>query len=472
MREDIEKLLNIPRQRELKPFFDYLTEMKKISVFGMNRAHKNHTVASIKEPVFYVVTDTLECVKTVESLEAYGKRVVRFPEKEDTLFFKRSSSEGVYGRLFALEKILTGDFDVVVATPESVMTYTPKKESFLESVIRIEVDQDYDLELFVQKLLSSGYSRAEYADQKGVFAVRGDIVDVFIPSYEKPFRIEFFGETVEKIRLIDERDGVRSLTIIPVTDLLLTDGEKRKVVERLGKIKSKGLKSESESRLREIISDVVFVLDSGASDTRLNWAIPYASDFLGSVYDYLPQNTICVYDECRLLMDRTERLFKEHANRVVSLCEKGEVTPDHAGSVRSKNGLYYTGDRAVAFQQITTSNPLFEPTAVFSFKSTPISRYHLDRESLVGDTKAWKMNGYTVVLCCRDEDGAKTVADELIEHGIDAVCSKNVELDTTTCVPWDVKNGLIFHESGIVVIGTEELLRKKREKEQTQKKND
>ena len=162
-------------------------------------------------------------------------------------------------------------------------------------------------------------------------------------------------------------------------------------------------------------------------DTRANWAIPFATEFLGSIFDYLPSNTVCVYDECRLLFDRTERLFKEYENRVMNLTEKGEVTPNHVKSLRDKKKLYFTDGTTVAFQQITTMNPLFEPNAVFSFKSTPIARYHLDRESLVSDISSWKTNGYTVILCCRDLDGAKTVADELIECGINAVVSENVE---------------------------------------------
>lgn len=471
MREDILKALKKVENGELKPFFDYLTEMKKISVFGMNRANKIHAVASIKNPVIYVVTDTLEAVKTMEGLQAFGVRAVRFPEKEDTLFFKRSSNEGTYGRLNALYKILTQDFDVIVATPESIMTYTPRRDYFSDNLITLRVDEDYSFDDLIQKLTFLGYQRADYADQKGVFAVRGDIIDIFAPIEEKPYRIEFFGDTVEKIRKLDEREGERAITILPVNDLLLSDVEKRIVIERLGKISQKGLSTDSAARQQEIISDVVFALSSGVMDTRVNWAIPFATEFLGSIFDYLPSNTVCVYDECRLLFDRTERLFKEYENRVMNLTEKGEVTPNHVKSLRDKKKLYFTDGTTVAFQQITTMNPLFEPNAVFSFKSTPIARYHLDRESLVSDISSWKTNGYTVILCCRDLDGAKTVADELIECGINAVVSENVEPDTTTCAPWGIKNGFIFHSSGIVVIGEEELLRKKTKQVKVKKRD-
>lgn len=471
MTEGIKRLFNRAVGEELKPLFDHITEMKKISVFGMNRAHKIHVVATVNKPVLYIVTDGLEAVKTVEGLEGYGVRVLRFPEKEDTLFFKRSSSEGVYGRINVLKKMIDGEYDVVVATPESVMTYTPKRERFSDSLVTLRVDEDYGLERLVEKLSLLGYARAEYADQKGVFAVRGDIVDVFVPTEEKPYRIEFFGDTVEKIRFIEERESLRYLSVLPVSDLLLNESERSSVIKKMGSIKDKGLDADSATRLREIVSDVTFALDSGSQDTRLNWALPYACEYLGSIFDYLPEDGVVVYDECRLLADRTDRLYAEHRNRVMGLAERGEVTADHVKSVRSRENLYKKDGCLVAFQQITTMNPIFEPNAVFSFKSTPIARYHLDRESLVGDVKSWKQNGYTVVLCCRDMDGAKTVADELVEQGVDASSAMSVSPDTVTCVPWDVKNGLIYHLSGIVVIGTEELLRKKSKQVRIKKKD-
>ena len=471
MRADVKKVLNIPCQRELKPLFDYITEIKKISVFGMNRAHKIHTVASIPAPVFYVVTDPLEAVKTVEGLEGYGVRVARFPEKEDTLFFKRSSSEGVYGRLGVLQDILLGRVDVVVATPEAVMNYVPRVEKFLEYTISLQVDEEYDFDSIINSITSLGYSRADYADQKGVFAVRGDIIDIFVPTEDKPYRVEFFGDTVEKIRYVDEREGVKKLTILPVTDILLSSAEKSSVINKLSKINDKGLSADASSRLKEIISDAVFALDGNILDNRINWVIPFATEYLGTVFDYLPQNTVCVYDECRLLSDRMERLYQEHKNRVIGLLERGEVTGDHVKSLRERKGVLKEDGCLIAFQQITTMNPLFEPNAVFSFKATPLARYHLDRESLIGDVSAWRKNGYTVILCCREVEGAKTVCEELTQNGIDAVCANDAVIDGVTCTPWDVKNGLIFHESGIVVIGTEELLRKKSKQLKVRKKD-
>ena len=487
MTEDLKRLLNkakeeecmqnifLPtikaKEEELAPLFTALSESKKLSVFGMNRAHKTHVVASLEKTALFVVTDGLEAMKAVEGLQAFGVRALRFPEKEDTLFFKRSSSEGAYGRIKVLGEILSGEVDVVVSTPEALMAYTPDKNRFVESIITLRVDEDFGLDDLVKGLGVLGYQRAEYADQKGVFAVRGDIVDIFVPTEEKPYRVEFFGDTVERIRVIDERENLFYLRILPVTDILLSEEERASTIKRLSKVTGKGLSADANARLQEILADATLVLDSGAKDTGINWIIPFCSEYLGCLFDYLPEDRIVVYDECRLLSDRTDRLYAEHKNRVSGLVERGEVSFDHLKSVRARENLFDTEGTVLAFQQITTMNPIFTPTAVFSFKSTPIARYHLDRESLTGDLLNWQRNGYTVALCCRDLDGAKTVSEEMVERGVNALCDRFVAPDTITCTPWGIKNGFIYHQSGIVVIGEEELLRKKTKQVRIKKKD-
>ena len=467
----IEKFLSVTKERDLKSLFCDLDEGKWISVFGMNRSNKIHTVSSIQNTVLYIVTDPLEAIKTREGLEGLGSRVLSFPQKEDTLFFKRSSSEGVYGRIKALYSLIKGEVDVVVATPEAVMTHVPDLNSFLGAILELGVDEEVDFDGFVTKLSTLGYKRADYADSKGVFSVRGDVVDVFSPTEDKPYRIEFFGDTIERISYVGERESLRRLTLLPVTDLLFGEEDRRGIIDQLAKISYKNLSSEAESRLKEIISDVTISLSAGGADTRLNWVLPFVKSKLGTIFDYLTDDAVVVYDECRLLSDRTDRLYLEYQNRVLSLSDKGEVLPLHQNSIIDRATVYDYPYRKIAFQQLTTQNPLFNPTAVFSFKSTPIASYHLDREALISDLLTWKKTGYTVVLCARDKEGAQAVSEELITNGIDAIITEEPPEGGVSVAPWDIKNGLIFHQSGIVVIGSEELLRKKSKQVKLKKKD-
>ena len=461
----------MPLKVELKELFDYINDGRHLSVFGMNLAHKIHVVSSIDDPVLFVVSDGVEARKTVEAIECYGKKAIRFPEKEDSLFFRKSSMEGVFGRIDALYNILEGDYDVIVATPESIMAYTPEREKFTSCIINLYEGKSYDIDELIARLVEMGYARADYSDTKGTFARRGDIVDVFCPTEEKPYRIEFFGDEIERIHFFEEKENLPNLILLPVTDLIFTKEEKKEIIHRLYELDRGKISPDSKVKLDSIVSDAIFGLDSGATDGRMNWILPFATEFMGSLYDYLPEGIVCVYDECRLLEDRIQRLYVEQANRVVGLTESGEVTPYHVNVLRQRDGLFSSTGRMVAFQQITTMNPIFTPDAIFSFRCTPINKYYLDRQSLLTDLRNWKNTGYTVLLCSRDIETANQVASEIDEQDGEVVVSDDICVGSCVAVSSNIKNGLVYHDSKLVVIGTEELLRKKTKSVKLRKKD-
>lgn len=467
----IAQILNMPTKRELKELFDHIDAGRRLSVFGMNGAHKLHVVSEINAPVFFVASDGLEAIKITEALTCFGKRATRFPEKEDGLFFRKASMEGAFGRIGALHAILSNQFDVVVATPESIMAYTPEREKFADCILSLEQGKTVSLENITLHLVEMGYVKADYADAKGTFARRGDIVDVFCPTEERPYRIEFFGDEIERIHFFEEKENLPSLTLLPVTDLIFSQSEKREIIHRLYELNRGNISQDAKVKLDTIISEAIFALDSGVMDGRLNWIIPFATDFMGNIFDYLPDNTVCVYDECRLLEDRVQRLYKEQANRLVGLIESGDSTPYHEKSLRERAGLFKKDGRVLAFQQITTMNPIFNPEAVFSFRCTPVNKYYLDRNSLLSDLKSWKNNEYTVVLCARNQETAKSVADEINDQDGEVAASDVICQGACVAVPCEIRNGLIFHDSKIVIIGTEELLRKKSKTVKLRKKD-
>ena len=66
-----------------------------------------------------------------------------------------------------------------------------------------EIRRDDLLDLLVR----AGYARSEVVEDPGTFAVRGGVIDLFIPLYRYPTRIELFGDLVESIRFFDPATG-------------------------------------------------------------------------------------------------------------------------------------------------------------------------------------------------------------------------------------------------------------------------
>src|SRR5215208_2246523 len=66
--------------------------------------------------------------------------------------------------------------------------------------IRIAPGAETSLEQLVESLALAGYERVERADERGQFAVRGGLVDVFPTTGREPLRVEFWGDEIEGIR--------------------------------------------------------------------------------------------------------------------------------------------------------------------------------------------------------------------------------------------------------------------------------
>src|SRR6266511_1781786 len=66
--------------------------------------------------------------------------------------------------------------------------------------IRLQPGEEHGLETLTEELALAGYERVERAEERGQFAVRGDLVDVFPTTGREPLRVEFFGDEIEQVR--------------------------------------------------------------------------------------------------------------------------------------------------------------------------------------------------------------------------------------------------------------------------------
>jgi transcription-repair coupling factor (superfamily II helicase) len=107
--------------------------------------------------------------------------------------------------------------------------------------VRLAAGDDADPEDVIARLVDIGYSRVEMVSKRGELAVRGGLLDVFPPTEEHPLRVEFFGDTVEEIRVFkvaDQRSAGQAeqgLWAPPCRELLLTPSVRARAKELAAK---------------------------------------------------------------------------------------------------------------------------------------------------------------------------------------------------------------------------------------------
>lgn len=129
--------------------------------------------------------------------------------------------------------------DIFLATPMALTQPTIPFKEFSEFLLQIRAGDELPAE-FLQKLQTMGYLSVPVVEDKGQFAWRGGIVDIFSPASENPIRIELFGDQIESLRFFSVNDQ-RSLSetkeyfVIPAREVLFLDSNYDGLIESLRK---------------------------------------------------------------------------------------------------------------------------------------------------------------------------------------------------------------------------------------------
>ncbi|MFO0574977.1 MAG: transcription-repair coupling factor [Polyangia bacterium] len=203
------------------------------------------------------------------------------------------------GTLFRLSQPrLLGD-QVVVASVRALARRVVPREAFVDLVDIIQAEEDIDRDKTIARLARSGYTRAPVCEDPGTFAVRGGVLDVFVPLYRFPVRIELYGDTVESLRFYDPatQRTMRKATEIflhPVRETILTRGNRLR--DRL--LEAGDLAVHPSSRTRQITEQI----ESGEDFFGIEGLVPAFHARLSSIAEYLPaEPTFFLVEPHRLL---------------------------------------------------------------------------------------------------------------------------------------------------------------------------
>ena len=109
---------------------------------------------------------------------------------------------------------------------DSILQKIVPTEEIVSKIFFLSTNQDVDLTSLIELLEQMGYSRQANVYSIGEYAVRGGILDVYVPEIKYPVRLDFFGAKLEKIRTFDpssqRSNGViKDIEIFPVSEIML-----------------------------------------------------------------------------------------------------------------------------------------------------------------------------------------------------------------------------------------------------------
>lgn len=177
-----------------------------------------------------VVTSSLyEANLFYKSISCYTKDVLFFP-MDDFLTSEALaiSPEFKNNRLITLCNL--NSKKIIVTNLMGYLRYLPTKKVFDDSILKIHKNEDYNMKVLIQKLNSLGYIRETIVSKTGEIAIRGFVIDIFPLGQKNPVRLEFWGDTIESIRIFDVEtqltlENLDDIEILPNTEFITLNGE-------------------------------------------------------------------------------------------------------------------------------------------------------------------------------------------------------------------------------------------------------
>ncbi len=172
-------------------------------------------ICNDKEEALYLQHDLKQIMPKKEILlfPASYKRPYQVEEIDNANVLQRAEV------LNTLNHTKTGR-QLVVTFAEALNDKVVNKRSLVKNTLEIKKGEDCGMDFIIEVLETYGFERSEFVYEPGQFAVRGGIIDIYSFAHELPFRVEFFGDEIESIRVFDpvsqiSETEIKRVSLIP-----------------------------------------------------------------------------------------------------------------------------------------------------------------------------------------------------------------------------------------------------------------
>jgi excinuclease ABC subunit B len=263
----------------------------------------------------------------------------------DTYIEKDSSVNDEIERLrHSATAALLSRRDVLIVASVSAIYGLGTPEEYLGQVLRLHKDVEIDRDFAIQRLVDIQYDRNQVTLSRGKFRVQGDTLEVQ-PAYEETaYRVEFWGDQVERMTRFDPVTGevvgdLGELWIYPATHYVASHERMARAIstiedelqQRLAYLDERGKLLEAE-RLRmrtnydlEMLREVGFCSGIENYSRHIDGRRPGEAPY--TLLDYFPDDWLCVLDESHVTVPQIHGMYEGDKTRKETLVEFGFRLP-------------------------------------------------------------------------------------------------------------------------------------------------
>lgn len=343
---------------------NFKNNINKQVLLGVTGSGKTFTMANVIEKL-NVPTLIIAHNKTLAA-QLYGEFKNFFPEnaveyfvsyydyyqpeaympQTDTYIEKDSSINEEIDKLrHSATRSLLERRDVVIVASVSCIYGLGSPEAYYGMLVSVEVGEDISMDEVLAKLIEIKYERNDYDFHRGIFRVKGDTLEVF-PSHEDKlaYRIEFFGDEVERISEFDPLTGMTinvrgKVAIYPNTHYVTSKVTiedaikeiKKDLLERVAYFEKENKLLEAQRLTQRTMFDIEMMKETGYCNGIENYSRYFEARKPGepppTLLSYLPKDALVIIDESHMTIPQIRGMYNGDRSRKTTLVEYGFRLP-------------------------------------------------------------------------------------------------------------------------------------------------
>ena len=270
--------------------------------------------------------------------EAYVPRTDTYIEKDAKI------NDEIDRLRLAATSALFSRRDVVIVASVSCIFGLGSPEDYGQVVVRLRVGERRDRTKLLRHLVEIQYDRNDYELRRGTFRARGDTLEVH-PAYEETaYRIELFGDEIERITRVDVLTGevqekLDAVEIFPARHFITPRDKLKRALaaieeeleERLTELESEGKLLEAQRLRMRTRYDLEMLEETGTCNGIENYSRHLTGREPGeppwTLLDYFPDDFLTIVDESHMMVPQIRAMYHGDRSRKAILVEHGFRLP-------------------------------------------------------------------------------------------------------------------------------------------------
>jgi len=234
--------------------------------------------------------------------------------------------------------------DVVIVASVSCIYGLGSPNDYRRMMVRLAKDQEVDRDSVLLRLVDIQYERNDVDFSRGKFRVRGDVIEVWPASEEYAYRVELFGNEVDRLAIINPTSGetlreLEELYVYPAKHFVTPDeriresieGIRAELEERLAQFRKEGKLLEAQRLAARTRYDLEMLLEVGHCPGIENYSRWLSQRKPGeppyTLIDFFPEDFLMVVDESHVTLPQVRGMHAGDHSRKLTLVEHGFRLP-------------------------------------------------------------------------------------------------------------------------------------------------